>query len=77
MSDTESVEPVEVDQPVEPVKAPKAKRVLSQKQLDNLEKARVKARASLKLKRERNQALKEKKKLLNHPKKRNHTSPLL
>jgi hypothetical protein len=65
MSDSESVELDEPVLTVEPTKPVKKKRVLSQLQLKNLEKARVKARASLKLKRERNQAIKDKKNKVN------------
>jgi hypothetical protein len=66
MSDAESVELDESVLTVEPTKPVKKKRVLSQLQLKNLEKARVKARASLKLKRERNQAIKDKKNKVNN-----------
>ena len=61
MSDTEAPKDVHVEEPIKPVKP---KRQLSEKQLENLAKARTKANEALKVKRERNAALKKSEKKL-------------
>ena len=61
MSDTEAPKDVHVEEPIKPVKP---KRQLSAKQLENLAKARTKANEALKVKRERNAALKKSEKKL-------------
>ena len=73
MSDLqEPVEPIDDEQP----KPVKQKRVLSEAQLENLSKARAKAKEALKLKKSRNENIKMKKRLIKTAKKEHEESLL-
>ena len=78
---TESIENIEINEindttlPPPPPKQ-KSKRVLSEAQLKNLEKAREKAKEALKLKRSRNENIKMKKRLIKTAKKEHEESLL-
>lgn len=74
MSDLE--EPIEPINQTLPLPPPKAKRVLSQAQLENLSKARTKAKEALKLKKSRNENIKMKKRLIKTAKKEHEESLL-